>query len=328
MASFDSLPADQRAVLRLVLEQGRGYDEIARLLSVDRAGVRERALAAFDALGPGTRVPSERRALITDYMLGQLPDRVASDTRNRLAQSAGERAWARVIASELGPIANEPMPEIPVDSGAAEAEAEPAAGRSASRRAPAHEPAPATESGGRPPGPGRRSSRAGGAILLAGGALVVVIVVVVIVLVAGGSSSKHTTTSGASANASSTSATQTTASATPVATITLKSPSGSSASGVAVVIKQGTNTGIVIRGQGLPANTSHNAYAVWLSNSQADSHMLGFVNPGVKSDGTLQTLGVLPADAARFGQLLVTLETQGKPRTPGTVVLQGPFKAS
>jgi len=47
MASLDDLPADQRAVLQLVLQRGRTYDEIARLLSIDRAAVRARALAAF-----------------------------------------------------------------------------------------------------------------------------------------------------------------------------------------------------------------------------------------------------------------------------------------
>jgi hypothetical protein len=101
MASLDSLPADQRAVLELVLKRGRTYDEIARMLSIDRAGVRERALSAFDALGPQTRVPPERRALITDYLLGQLPAKVSEDTHQRLAQSASERAWARVLASSL-----------------------------------------------------------------------------------------------------------------------------------------------------------------------------------------------------------------------------------
>src|SRR6476469_6765092 len=104
MASLDSLPPDQRAVLELVLKRGRTYDEIARMLSIDRAGVRERALSAFDALGPPTRVPPERRALLTDYLLGQLP-----------AQAAGERAWARVLASELEPIALSPLPEIPTE---------------------------------------------------------------------------------------------------------------------------------------------------------------------------------------------------------------------
>ena len=54
MASLDHLPADQRAVLELVLQRGRNYDQIATLLSVDRAGVRQRALSAFDALAPDT----------------------------------------------------------------------------------------------------------------------------------------------------------------------------------------------------------------------------------------------------------------------------------
>ena len=116
MASLDSLPSDQRAVLELVLRRGRSYDDIARLLSIDRAGVRERALAGFDALGPDTDVPPERRALITDYLLGQLPSRVSEDTRDRLAASPSERAWARVLASELTPLASGPLPEIPTEA--------------------------------------------------------------------------------------------------------------------------------------------------------------------------------------------------------------------
>ena len=85
MASLDELPPDQRAVLDLVLQRGRSYDDIARLLSIDRAGVRARALAAFDGIGPDTGLAPESRALITDYLLGQLPDRVAEQTRDRLA---------------------------------------------------------------------------------------------------------------------------------------------------------------------------------------------------------------------------------------------------
>src|SRR5947209_3677328 len=76
MASLESLPPDQRAVLQLVLQRGRSYDEIAQMLKIDRAAVRQRALAALDAIGPDTRVDPERRALITDYLLGSLPPRV------------------------------------------------------------------------------------------------------------------------------------------------------------------------------------------------------------------------------------------------------------
>ena len=113
MASLETLPADQRAVLQMVLGRGRGYEEIGKMLSIDRAGVRDRALAALDALGPETSVPDLQRHLITDYLLGQLPAGVAEQTREHLSSSPTERAWARVVASELAPLASEPLPEVP-----------------------------------------------------------------------------------------------------------------------------------------------------------------------------------------------------------------------
>jgi Sigma-70, region 4 len=385
MASLDSLPPDQRAVLQLVLQRGRSYDEIAQLLSIDRAAVRERALTALDALGPGTRVPPERRALITDYLLGQLPGRVTEDTRSRLAEDASERAWARVVASELGALANGPLPEIPVESVAPEpaesaiaspqdVEPEPPAetakpprksfrraprepkppraspsgeARKSFRRAP-REPRPPTPARSKPASPdigagapGRPSSRRGGAVLIGGGVLVVVLVVIVIVVVSGGGSKSTTSSAAASAASTSTRASSTptssgttstptsTTGAKVVAQVNLSSPTGAKkTAGVAVVVKQGASTGLVIRAQGLMANSSHDAYAVWLYNSASDNHILGFVNPGVKADGKLQTAGVLPANASHFKQILVTLETQAKPRAPSKIVLQGALNVS
>ena len=117
MAAIDNLPPDQRAVLELVLERGRTYDEIAQLLSIDRAGVRERALAALDALGPQTRVPAERRGLITDYLLGALPPSVADEVRSRLAE-LGQRARVGAGRGLRAParLAKDPLPEIPVEA--------------------------------------------------------------------------------------------------------------------------------------------------------------------------------------------------------------------
>jgi hypothetical protein len=37
----------------------------------------------------------------------------------------------------------------------------------------------------------------------------------------------------------------------------------------------------------------------------------------------LSTAGALPANASRYKQLLVTLETTSRPRQPGRIVLQG-----
>lgn len=116
MSAVDSLPGDQRAVLQLVLGRGRTYADIARMLSIDPARVRERALAALDALGPQTRIDQPSRAEICDYLLGQLPEGEVEAVRNRLAGSPGQRAWARVVSSELAPLASEPLPDIPPEA--------------------------------------------------------------------------------------------------------------------------------------------------------------------------------------------------------------------
>ncbi len=381
MASLDSLPPDQRAVLQLVLQRGRSYDEIAQMLSIDRAAVRERALGAFDALGPSTRVPPEQRALITDYLLGQLPEGAAQDTHRGLADSANERAWARVVASELGTLAAGPLPEIPTDGGAAgpvdaaATSAGAAATEPAAAAAAATEPtdtaetataepvatgpagpadpaaadgatADAAEAAGAAPSSGRRRfgrggdgtdasghpvSRRDGAILLGGGVVLIVAIVIAIILISGGSSPKKTTSTAANVpttTAAQSTTTSTSASSTaaikPLAQVNLTSPqAGSKTKGIAIVVRQSGTTAIELAAQAVPANTSHDAYAVWLYNSPSDATLLGFVNPGVKSDGVLRTLGRLPANASHFKQLLVTRETQAKPHAPGTIVLQG-----
>lgn len=361
MASLDSLPPDQRAVLQLVLQRGRSYDDIAKLLSIDREGVRDRALQAFDALGPQTRVPGDRRALITDYLLAQLPPLVADDVHTRLAESASERAWARVVASELQPLAANPLPEIPADASAGGGPAPapaPAGGRS---EPPVAEPIAAAGAadaaqrpkrerrrereregiaaglglGGGRDGDGPPRSRTGGAVLLGLGVAVVVAVVVILIATSGGGSNKpkHASTPTTSPTTTATSTTgtgtgTTTGSAKVIAQVNLKPPGGATAgtkspAGVAEVLQSGTSTGIALLAQSMPANTKHNAYAVWLYNSGSDSRLLGFVSPGVGSNGKLSTEGPLPTDASHFRELVVTLETQAKPKTPGQIVLIG-----
>src|SRR6201986_4160135 len=95
---LDNLPGEQRAVMEMVLKHGRSYDEIARLLSLDRAKVRERAQIALDTIGPHTEVAPEHQHRIGDYLLGQLPESEVPEIRDLLADSPADRAWARVVA--------------------------------------------------------------------------------------------------------------------------------------------------------------------------------------------------------------------------------------
>jgi hypothetical protein len=342
MASLDELPPDQRAVLDLVLRRGRSYDDIAGLLAIDRAGVRARALEAFDGIGPDTGLAPESRALITDYLLGQLPPQVAEQTRDRLAESPYERAWARVIASELQTVASEPLPEIP-DGTARSKTTERDTVAAATAESPAAEPGspkPQPKSKAertRIPRPGDRpTSRRGGAIFLGIGAVVVVAIVVVLIAVIGSSgSSKHTSSDTAAASGTPTTPSTTPATGTGttstngakvVGQVNLNPPSGTGAAkGIAVIVQASNAFGVIIQASGLAPN-SHNAYAVWLSNTPTDSTRVGFVNQAVGKNGKLETGGPLPANAGRFKELLLTLETQNSPKTPGQIVLKGPFK--
>ena len=320
-SGVQGLPPDQRAVLEMVLGRGHSYDEIAGLLRIDRAGVRQRALSALDALGPVTRVSPERRALITDYLLGQLPPRVADEVGDHLRRSASERAWARVVASELAPLSAAALPTIP----AGEVEAR----YSADAQAPAAGPPGAGSRDGERPSasdPGRPVSRLGGAILLGavGAAIIAAILIFVVFGVGGTTAHKQPVAKKPAATTPTTATTPrtaTTAGAKPLAQINLTSPSHGKAVGIAEVIKAGSTTGVVIVAQGLKPNTGKDAYAVWLYNSPSSAYRLGYVN-GVTSSGRLQTAGRLPANASSYKQIVVALQ-HGPSNKPGTTVLRG-----
>jgi hypothetical protein len=96
------------------------------------------------------------------------------------------------------------------------------------------------------------------------------------------------------------------------------------AKGVAFVVKEGTAYGIVIEATGVAPN-NHNAYAAWLYNSPSDAYRLGFVSPAVGKSGQVQVGQALPANASRYKQLLLSVETQSNPKSPGPIVLRGPF---
>src|ERR1700677_4852831 len=337
MDSPERLAGDERAVLQLVLGQGRSYGEIAGMLSIAPDEVRARALAALDALGPPTTVPNSDRARIADYLLGQLPASDVDRVRDALAASPGQRAWRRVVSAERGPLASSPLPPIP------DRPATPAPTRVGHNDAGA-EPVAAPGNGPQPdptaPAP-PRSSRTGGIVLLSVLAAAVIAAIVIFVIQPGSGSGKHHDPSGAVARASSShssttsgSSSQTTSTsqtATIVGQINLTPPTGAGKiKGVALVLQQGSLKGVGIEAVHVPPTTTkpRTTYAVWLYNSGSDATRLGYFSKAVSKKGELASPAELPANAARYKYLIITLETGDKTsKTPGPVVLEGKLSA-
>src|SRR4051794_41339227 len=96
--SLDALAPDQRAVVQLVLQQERSYEELAGLLGISPDAVRERAHRGLDRLAPGDEVDPDDRGRIADYLLGQQSVSRREATRSLLSSSDDAREWARAVA--------------------------------------------------------------------------------------------------------------------------------------------------------------------------------------------------------------------------------------
>jgi hypothetical protein len=308
MSRIDSLPPDQRAVLSLLLKQGKSYDELSALLRIDPSVVEDRAHEALDALGPEdvSGLTTDHRREIADYLLGQQSASERAATRQLLESSAPGRAWARVVADELHDVAPDALPEIPAVGTV------PAV---AFDRLEGRRPPPEVER--------RPSSKLGGLVLLA---LVAVAIIVGIVLLASGGGG-----GGGSSGTGTTPRTTTTGGRSPTveAQINLRPAHERSGElGVANIVSQGNQRVIAIVAQGLLPSPR---YAVWLYNSASDAQLLGFA-PRVGSNGRLQGLKEAPANLARFREILLTREPKRPdelrtpPRRPGTIVLRGSLR--
>jgi hypothetical protein len=323
MATLEDLPADQRALLSLVLVQGHSYDEIAARLSIDRPAVRDRARVALERIGPRTDVPETWRALLTDYLLGQLPAGVVGSVRERISRPGPERDWVSGVAAQLAPLSDGRLARLPALAGSDDATGPAAA------RAPRSRPV----------------SRRGGTALLALGGLLVVsglaVGLVALVWGLGGSNGGPASTSTPAATThklatpfSSPPApgspsigtgptTPTTVVLDRLALLPPRPVARARRAGIAEVVRTAGRTGIVIVAQGLAPNTRRNAYAVWLTDAAGASAFLGFVSQLVSGNGRLTAGGAMPRHASRYSRVLLTLETQNKPKLPGLIVLQG-----
>jgi hypothetical protein len=111
-----------------------------------------------------------------------------------------------------------------------------------------------------------------------------------------------------------------------LAQVSLRSPAGGrTLKGIAEIYKSTRGDLLSLTLSGITPTVAHNAYAVWLYNTPHAARLLGFITRHRGRAGTLATSGVLPSDARRYRQILVTLETQARPGTPGKIILNGPL---
>jgi hypothetical protein len=320
MSRLDALPADQKAVLQLLLKQGKSYDELAGLLKLDPAAVRERALDALDALGPESAagLTPARQDEVADYLLGQQSASQRADTRTFLEGSAAGRTWARGVAAELRPVAADNLPEVPAEGAEVEQAFDALEARTAARERQ------------------ERSSKLGGVLLLAG--LGIAVAVLLIVLIGGGDDNgSDNASSGDNATLSQTASTDTGSAQQAVENQINLTSTSSNAKAVTYVLKQGGERVLAIAGQSFPATKSRFFYAVWLYSSPSKASRLGFVQ-SVGSDGKLLT-GADPAqirtkaDADRlrnqlkslysYKEIVISRETDPKVTKPTTIVASG-----
>ncbi len=314
MPAFDTLAPDQKAVLQLLLKQGKTYDDIAGLLRLDATSVRERALDALDALGAQIRAAEgldpARQDELADHLLLQQTASERAATRSFLELSAPGRAWARGVSAELRPIGREALPEIPAES----REVDEAFGALEERTAARERQ--------------QDSSRLGGVLVL--GAVGVVLALGLFLLFGRGGDDPAdpvTQAGGSTTTAQGSGATRTTSVAGtqfPQQQINLEPPDkGSKALGYALLAEGGFS----FLAEGLPPS---NMYFVWLTKGTetAGALPIGFATYDAKSKKLAGAINALPEGSDQFDSLIVTREKTKAPKAPGTVVLRGKIKQS
>ena len=331
MATFDQLAADQRAIIELVLRQGRSYDEIGEMLDSPPARVRELARDALGELAPHTAefVDPQWRGQLADYVLGQQTGPEAQATRGHLRRSEPARIWAYSLLDALDDFYDEgDRPEIPVGEAGGKA-------RPREREAAANGEGPAAAAAAST-GPRRARTASGGTLSpeassalkrrrIIGGAVGLVLLALIIfgaTQIFGGSDN-----GGKKKTSSSTS---TTPSSSPaqgqvVAQAVLSPVKGIKGTGAALVYQSGNQAIAVVRAK-LPPSTGKNKYVLWLYNS--DQQLAPLAADVTDKKGNFQGAAGLPTGWQNYHFIDVTYQaTSGKKVAHGTSVMRGPITA-
>ena len=274
MATFDQLSPEQRAIVELVLRQGKTYGELAGMLNLPEGRVRELARDALVELAPVSvrGVEEDWRGQLADYVLGQQSGPEATATKGHLRRSEAARSWARSLLDSLEQFyVNGSVPSIPDGERGRRAAAAPA-GR---------EPRERTGGGGFTVPVDRRKLIGGAAAALL--LLLIVLIWPIGLLTSGDDNSKS------SADA--------TPSSTAPATTGQQANSGQPA-GIAIVVERNGKKQLLVQAARLAPSGQSQGYYVWLYNSPTDAKSLG--GQVTDKNGNYQAIGPLPADYKNY----------------------------
>jgi hypothetical protein len=313
MATFDQLPAQQRAIVELVLKRGQAYGDIAETLGLPEARVRELAREALIGLSPVTAgsVDNDWRGQLADYVLGQQTGPEQTATRGHLRRSETARAWVRSLVDSLDVMFTGERPVIPDaarDGGAprersrrgARARSDPAA-TAAPAQAPATEEKEAPKRAPSAPlSPAARAEVRRRRLIFGGGALALVLIAAAVLVWPVGLLTDDDDDGGGDT---------TTTPTTRVGQVVLRPVQGAprGAAGIAVVVRQGRQLQLVVQATGLQATGEREAYEVWLYNDAGNARSLGA--QVTDRNGTLQGAGPLPANYRDFRSIDLSRET-------------------
>jgi hypothetical protein len=290
MATFDQLSPEQRAIVELVLRQGKTYDELADMLNLPEGRVRELARDALVELAPVSvrGVEEDWRGQLADYVLGQQSGPEATATKGHLRRSEAARSWARSLLDSLEQFyANGSVPAIP----------EGERGRGARRAAVERAAGPVRE-----PAFKRSSFGAGffgalGAMGAAIAALVALLVLLAVLVWPIGVLTGDDEKSTASSQPTKTSGGQQTA-------------ANAQPAGIAIVVERNGKKQLLVQAARLAPSGQSEGYYVWLYNSPSDAKSLG--GQVTDQQGNYQAIGALPADFRNYRYIDVTRQKVGK----------------
>jgi pyruvate/2-oxoglutarate dehydrogenase complex dihydrolipoamide acyltransferase (E2) component len=336
MTPLDTLAPDQRAVLELLLRQGRSYAELSELLGLEEDAVRDRAHTALAALAPDRAAPIGEDGAVADWILGQVSGEEANRTRDSISRMPAWRDWAAEVTDRLGEVDGATVPAVPEVAAAETPKPRPAAAKPKQAAKPrGSRPRPVRDAEPAAPAPKRRAKErasAAPAVATAGGGAILIAVLALVIgaflfwFLGRGDDNGSPPAAAASATATPTATPQV------VVQVPLKGV-GNKAQGLMQVVKRDDGKlAFALGANKIPANKAREVYAVWFTKKGGAPRNLGYAQARVGKNGVFTTGGPQQGQETQFAQWLTQYDTvivaradanSANAKKPGQIVLSG-----